>query len=74
MRLGAAIAWSDWTETAAHQFGRQKASLERAGTPVGDMDIIIASVALSLGAAVATTNARDFRRMAELVVEDWRAD
>lgn len=72
-RLRAALPWADWTEAAALEFGRQKAALERAGTPVGDMDVIIASVALSLGAAVATCNARDFRRMVDLLVEDWRA-
>ena len=37
------------------------------------MDIGAGSVAMSLGAGVATTNARDFRRMMELTVEDWGA-
>jgi tRNA(fMet)-specific endonuclease VapC len=70
-RLRAVVPWSDWTEAAAAAFGSQKAILERAGTPVGDMDIAIGSVALSLGAAVATANARDFRRLQGLQVEDW---
>jgi tRNA(fMet)-specific endonuclease VapC len=70
-RLRAVLPWSDWTEQASLEFGRQKAHLERAGTPVGDMDVVIASVALSVGGGVATTNARDFRRMSELPVEDW---
>lgn len=70
-RLRAALPWSDWTEAAALAFSRQKAYLERAGTPVGDMDVIIASVAISVGGAVATANTRDFLRMPDLVVEDW---
>lgn len=69
--LRAVLPWSDWTEAAALEFGRQKARLESQGTPVGDMDVIIASVAISLGGAVATANARDFRRINALQVEDW---
>lgn len=72
-RLRGVVRWSDWTEDAALEFGRQKALLERAGTPVGDMDVIIASVALVLGGGVATGNARDFRRISGLQVEDWRS-
>ena len=70
-RLRTVIPWSDWTEDAALEFGRQKARLERAGTPVGDMDVIIASVALSLGAGVATANVKDFAGIVGLRVEDW---
>lgn len=70
-RLRAVLPWSDWTEDAAAEFGRRKADLERSGTPVGDMDVVIGSVATSLGGGVATANARDFRRMAGLHVEDW---
>lgn len=70
-RLREALPWGDWTEAAALTFGHQKALLERAGTPVGDMDVIIASVALSRGAGVATANARDFRKVLTLQVEDW---
>lgn len=72
-RLRSVLPWCDWTEAAALEFGRQKALLERAGTPVADMDVIIASVASSVGAGVATRNARDFLRVAGLSVEDWGA-
>lgn len=70
-RLRDVLPWSDWTEDAALEFGRQKAYLERVGTPAGDMDVVIGSVAVSVGGGVATANARDFRRMADLHVEDW---
>lgn len=72
-RLRGVIRWADWTEEAALEFGRQKALLESAGTPVGDMDVIIASVALASGGSVATVNARDFRRIPSLRVDDWSA-
>jgi tRNA(fMet)-specific endonuclease VapC len=38
---------------------------------VGKNDLRIASLALELGAAVVTNNARDFGRVRGLVVEDW---
>lgn len=71
-RLRSAVRWSDWTESAAGHFGVHKAELERARARVGDMDVIIASVALALGAGVATCNPRHFQRIEGLRVEDWR--
>lgn len=70
-RLRRVVPWVDWTEAAAVEFGRLKEALERAGTPVGDMDVIIGSVAIALGGSVATANARDFQRMPGLRVEVW---
>jgi len=70
-RLRQAVPWCDWTEEAALAFGRLKEALERAGTPVGDMDVIIASIALAIGGGVATANARDFRRLPGLHVDEW---
>lgn len=70
-RLRQAVVWNDWTEEAALAFGNLKESLERAGTPVGDMDVIIGSVALAIGGGVATANARDFRKLRGLHVDEW---
>lgn len=70
-RLRQAVSWTDWTEEAALAFGGLKDALERAGTPVGDMDVIIGSTALAIGAGVATANARDFRRLPGLHVDEW---
>jgi tRNA(fMet)-specific endonuclease VapC len=71
-RLRGVARWLDWTELAASEFGRVKALLEVAGTPVGDMDLIVASIAFAAGGAVATTNAGDFVRIPGLRVDDWR--
>ncbi|HVS38357.1 MAG TPA: type II toxin-antitoxin system VapC family toxin [Gemmataceae bacterium] len=38
---------------------------------VGTMDLRIASIALSRGLTVLTRNLRDFRRMPNLLAEDW---
>ena len=56
---------------AAIQFGSLCKRLELAGTPIGVMDTLIASHALSLGLTVVTNNTRDFSRVPELPVEDW---
>jgi len=65
------VAWVDWTEAAASEFGRQKALLEARGAAIEDMDIAIASVALALGARVATYNVRHLRRLEGLSIDDW---
>jgi tRNA(fMet)-specific endonuclease VapC len=45
--------------------------LERAGTPIGGMDLMIAAHARSLGLCVVTHNVREFNRVPGLLVEDW---
>lgn len=70
-RLRRLAAWSDWTEQAAEEFGRQKASLESRGMIVEDMDIAVGAIALALDARVATLNVRHLARLSGLVVDDW---
>ena len=70
-RLRKVVRWEDWTESAAHEFGTLKARLAKAGTPLEDFDIAIASVALALEARLATLNAKHFSRIAGLAVDDW---
>jgi tRNA(fMet)-specific endonuclease VapC len=69
-RLRKAVVWNDWTEDAALAFGNLKEGLERAGTPIGDMDVIVGSIALAIGGGVATANARD-RKLRGLHVDEW---
>lgn len=70
-RLREAVRWRDWTEEAAVRFGREKARLQSLGQSLDDMDLAIASIALSIGAGVATHNVRHFERLDGLNVEDW---
>lgn len=70
-RLREAVRWRDWTEDAALAFGRRKAQLQSLGRPLDDMDLAIASIALSLGGRLATHNVRHFERITGLEVEDW---
>jgi len=70
-RFRACVSWADWSEPAAGIFGRFKATMQAKGTSVDDMDLIIASVATGLGAAVATSNVRHFNLIPDLEVLDW---
>jgi tRNA(fMet)-specific endonuclease VapC len=52
-------------------YGELRAQLERNGQPIGGNDLLIAAHALALGHAVVTDNEREFRRVPELLVENW---
>ncbi len=56
---------------AARRYGDIRAELERRGTPIGDADIRIASIALARGLIVVTGNTKHFERVPDLVVENW---
>jgi tRNA(fMet)-specific endonuclease VapC len=51
--------------------GGVRAHLRKAGTPIGDLDSLIAAHALSLGLTLVTHNAREFSRVPGLTIEDW---
>jgi tRNA(fMet)-specific endonuclease VapC len=54
-----------------HLYGRIRAALEQKGKTVGPLDLLIAAHALALDATLITHNTREFRRVADLEVEDW---
>jgi tRNA(fMet)-specific endonuclease VapC len=64
---------ADFGEAAADAYGEVRAALEKAGTPIGPLDTQIGAHALSLSAVLVTHNAREFRRIPGLAVEDWLA-
>ena len=57
--------------TAAESFGRFKAALRRTGQPIGDLDLLIAGVAVSHGLKIVTNNTAHFERIAGVSVENW---
>lgn len=60
-----------YDEAAAHAYGTIRAALEKAGTPIGAMDMLIAAHAVSLGIPLVTNNTREFQRVPSLKIIDW---
>jgi tRNA(fMet)-specific endonuclease VapC len=56
---------------AAIAYGDVRFALERKGTLIGPLDLLIAAHALSIDATVVTNNQREFRRVAGLKVANW---
>jgi len=54
------LAVIPWDETAADHYGQIRAALEKAGTPIGAMDMMIAAHARSQGATLVSNNIRHF--------------
>jgi tRNA(fMet)-specific endonuclease VapC len=53
--------------------GDLRATLERAGTPIGPYDLLIAAQASRSGATLITANVSEFARVRGLVWQDWSA-
>ena len=62
---------ADFDEKAAVLYGAVRAALEKAGTPVGSMDMLIGAHALSLDLTLVTNNVREFKQIKNLKVVDW---
>lgn len=55
-------------------FGQFKAELRSSGQIIGDIDLLIASVAVSNHLTLVTNNIRHFERISELSLENWLTD
>lgn len=60
-----------YDDEAAQRYGNIRADLERKGTPIGSLDLLIAAHALSLDCVLITNNEAEFRRVEGLTVENW---
>ena len=52
-------------------YARIRSELEKRGTPIGAMDLLIAAHALSLGLTLVTHNRKEFDRVSGLKIENW---
>jgi len=59
-----------WDSAAAKAYAEIRAEIEGAGTPMGNLDLMIAAQALSAGATLVTSD-RSFHRIKRLKIEDW---
>ena len=56
---------------AAEAYGRIRAELEKAGTPIGPNDLLIAAIVVANDVTLVTNNTREFSRVKGLKFEDW---
>ena len=59
-----------WDSDAARRYADLRAALKLAGTPMGNLDMMIAAHALAAEAILVTSD-RSFRRLKHLKIEDW---
>lgn len=60
-----------YDDMAAQEYGKVRAYLEKQGTPIGSMDMLIAAHALSLNCILVTNNEREFRLIPTLKIQNW---
>lgn len=59
-----------WNSSTAEHYGIVRADMEKRGRILASLDLLIASHALSVNAAL-VTNDKAFSQMADLQIEDW---
>ncbi len=69
----AAMSTLPFDDRDAEASGEIRAALEKAGTPIGAYDCLIAGQALRRGLTLVTANAGEFKRVSGLDWEDWAA-
>ena len=60
-----------YEDEAAQYYGPLRAHLEKQGTPIGSLDMLIAAHSLSIGCILVTNNKKEFNRIPNLKIENW---
>jgi tRNA(fMet)-specific endonuclease VapC len=60
-----------WPYEACPIYGQLRTGLQKKGTPIGAMDMLIAAHALVLDAVLVTNNTKEFSRVPDLKIENW---
>jgi tRNA(fMet)-specific endonuclease VapC len=53
------------------EYGRIRSELEKSGTPIGPLDMLIAAHTMKLAATLVTNNEKEFSRVKGLQIENW---
>jgi tRNA(fMet)-specific endonuclease VapC len=61
----------DFTSDDAMAYAGVRAKLERAGTPIGPLDTLIAAQAVARRLVLVSNNEREFSRVTGLRIENW---
>ncbi|AFZ52856.1 type II toxin-antitoxin system VapC family toxin [Cyanobacterium aponinum] len=62
----------DFSTKEAYITAQIRAFLRENGTPIGAYDVLIGATALSAGLILVTANTREFQRIADLKIINWR--
>ena len=65
------IEIKDFDINAANEYGKIRADLEKNGTPIGPLDMMIAAHSRSLGCTLVTNNTKEFERVKNLRLANW---
>ena len=68
------LSIADFDRVAARTYGRVRAHLEAAGTPIGPLDTQIAAHALALDVTLVSNNLSEFARVPGLRLVNWADD
>ena len=60
-----------WDEDAAKAYAKLRVELETSGTPIGNMDMLIAASALARKVVLVTNNTEHFSRVKDLKLGNW---
>jgi len=58
-------------DEAARYYGYLRTHLEKVGTPIGSLDMLIAAHALSIACTLVTNNEKEFTRIPNLKIDNW---
>lgn len=58
-------------DAVVSEYGKICAYLQKRGTPIGTMDMLIAGHAKAEGLILVTNNVREFERVPDLEIENW---
>ena len=70
-RFIAAFEIMPFDDACCKAYARVRTSLERSGTPIGPMDLLIASISIAHNFILVTNNTKEFRRVKKLRLENW---
>lgn len=65
------LALAEFTSDDAIAYAHIRAKLERAGTPIGPLDTLVAAQAIARKLTLVSNNEREFRRVPGLQLENW---
>ncbi len=71
VQLLAILQIKDFDISASIEYGKICANLQKKGTPIGTMDMLIAAHAKSENLILVTNNVREFERVSNLKIENW---